>query len=202
MSIPTAKVPVLAASCSPRWTRPARRAPRSARPTRAPCRSTYGPVSCRGGPCSTSRGGPRPLAAAFVVERGSPDEVAAIDAMVFAGRGAPDHAYYANRPGALSFVVRDGSRAVAAGHTQNGVIDMLSIVDTADAVERGDVGHLVPGRQWTRSDHDRAARVPTRRCACCSTRDYRSTRTTCTAPPLPVLSIPCAAFPTLASAER
>jgi GNAT superfamily N-acetyltransferase len=76
----------------------------------------------------------RPLAAAFVVEPGNADDVAAIDAMVFAGRGAPDHAYYANRPGVLSFVVRDGKRSVAAGHTRNGIIEMLSIVDGADAV--------------------------------------------------------------------
>jgi hypothetical protein len=52
--------------------------------------------------------------------------------MVFAGRGA-DHSYYANQPWVLSFIVRDGSRAVAAGHTQNGVIEMLSIVSSADA---------------------------------------------------------------------
>ena len=76
----------------------------------------------------------RPLTAAFAVERGSSDEVAAIDATVFAGRGALDHAWYANRPGVFSFVVRDGSRAVAAGHTQDGIIDMMSIVDNADAV--------------------------------------------------------------------
>jgi GNAT superfamily N-acetyltransferase len=75
----------------------------------------------------------RPLAASFVVERASRVEVAAVDAMVFAGRGAQDHDYYASRPGAFSFVVRDGSRAVAAGHTQHGILDMLSIVASADA---------------------------------------------------------------------
>jgi GNAT superfamily N-acetyltransferase len=75
----------------------------------------------------------RPLDAPFVVERGNVDEVAAIDAMVFAGRGAHDHHYYANRPGVFSFIVRDGSRGVAAGHTQNGIVDMLSIVASTDA---------------------------------------------------------------------
>ena len=34
----------------------------------------------------------------------------------------------------LSFVVRDGSRAVAAGYTKDGVLEMLSIVASADAV--------------------------------------------------------------------
>jgi GNAT superfamily N-acetyltransferase len=74
----------------------------------------------------------RPLPAPFTVERASVGDVMAIDAMVFAGRGA-DHSYYANLPGVLSFIVRDGSRAVAAGYTQNGVIEMLSIVAGADA---------------------------------------------------------------------
>ena len=74
----------------------------------------------------------RRLPAPFAVEGASPGDVMAIDAMVFAGRGA-DHSYYANLPGVLSFIVRDGSRAIAAGHTQNGVIEMLSIVATAKA---------------------------------------------------------------------
>jgi GNAT superfamily N-acetyltransferase len=76
----------------------------------------------------------RPLAAPFAVEPGSPDEVAAIDAMVFAGRGTHEHNYHGNRPGMLSFVVRGGSRAVAAGYTKDGVLEMLSIVASADAV--------------------------------------------------------------------
>lgn len=74
----------------------------------------------------------RPLPAPFAVERASAGEVMAIDAMVVAGR-APDHDYYASQPDVLSFIVRDGSRAVAAGHTQNGVIEMMSIVGSVDA---------------------------------------------------------------------
>jgi GNAT superfamily N-acetyltransferase len=76
----------------------------------------------------------RPLAAPFAVERAGADEVAAIDAMVVAGRGPHEHHYYAKQLGMLPFVVRDGSRAVAAGYTQNGVLMMLSIVASADAV--------------------------------------------------------------------
>ncbi len=74
----------------------------------------------------------RPLPAPFAVEPASTGDVMAIDAMLVAGR-APDHDYYAKQPDVLSFIVRDGSRAVAAGHTQNGVIELMSIVGSADA---------------------------------------------------------------------